>query len=468
MNAMSKMDDVVAVTNAAADKRLESLIKAHPIPTWRPFAWTIMGLLTIFVIGGFMTRLAEVTVAEGKVVPLGDLKVVQHLEGGIIQQIFIAEGDQVREGQPLIQLDVRAAGLSQDELEVQLFGAMAVAARLEAEATGGTPNFPAEILAKRPQLIEAQQAAYNARKDELDSTVNVMRNTAAQREQEVKDLTAKLQSTTRTLDLAKQRLADSESLVKRELISRFEYLKTQAEVADLQQTFNTTKGGITSGEFAVKEAQGRMREKIDAFRREANTELGKTREKIGQLREQYAQTGEKSARLEIRSPITGIVKNMRYSTVGGVVKAGEPIMEIVPTGEKLVITAHLNPIDRGFVEVGQPAEVKLSTYDYIKYGTLEGKVTRLAADAAMDPEKGPYFEVVVETDKNYLGRMEGELPITPGMVATVDIHTGTKSAIDFLIKPVIKMKAAAFEENYTEGQPNTAIETARSRRQLIQ
>ena len=462
------MNDVAAIANAAADKRLEGLIRSHPIPTWRSFAWAIMILLTVAVTGGFATRLAEVTVAEGKVVPLGDLKVVQHLEGGIIQQIFVAEGDQVREGQPLIQLDVRAAGLSREELEVQLFQQMAIRARLAAESSGEEPNFPADVLAKRPQLIQAQQAAYNARKKELDSTINVMRNTAAQREQEVKDLTSKLASTSRTLELAKQRLADSESLVKRELISRFEYLKTQAEVADLQQTYNTTKGGIASAEFAVREAEGRIREKIDAFRREANTELGKTVEKIGQLREQYEQTGEKSARLEIRSPITGIVKNMRTSTVGGVVKPGEPIMEIVPTGEKLVITAHLNPIDRGFVEVGQPAKVKLSTYDYIKYGTLDGVVTRLAADATQDPEKGPYFEVVVETKKNYLGRMEGELPITPGMVATVDIHTGTKSAIDFLIKPVIKMKADAFEAKYHDSAPNAAIESAKSRRVVIQ
>jgi adhesin transport system membrane fusion protein len=393
---------------------------------------------------------------------------VQHLEGGIIKEIYVTEGDTVREGQPLIQLDVRAAGLSQDELEVQLYSQMATAARLQAESTGQEPIFPEEVLTKRPQLVDSQRDAYNARKNELESTVNVLRNTAQQREQEVKDLTGKLQSTTRTLELAKQRLGDSEELLKRELTPRADHMKLQAEVADLQQTYNTTKGGITSGEFAVREAQGRIREKIDAFRRESNTELGKVLEKVGQLREQLNQSTEKSSRLEIRAPINGIVKNMRYSTVGGVVKPGEAIMEIVPTGDKMVVSAHLNPIDRGFVEVGQPASVKLSTYDYIKYGTLEGTVTRLAADATQDPDKGPYFEVVVETDKSYLGRMEGEMPITPGMVATVDIHTGTKSAIDFLIKPVLKMKTDAFEQKYTEAAPNAAIETAKSRRLLIQ
>src|SRR4051812_36726997 len=134
------MNDISVAMNIEADKKLERLIRAHPIPTWRSFAWTIMGIMTFCLIGGFLTRLPEVTVAEGKVVPLGDLKVVQHLEGGIIQQIFVAEGDQVREGQPLIQLDVRAAGLSQDELEVQLFQQLAIRARLAAEAVGGTPS----------------------------------------------------------------------------------------------------------------------------------------------------------------------------------------------------------------------------------------------------------------------------------------------------------------------------------------
>ncbi len=452
---------------AASDDRLESLIKSHPIPTWRLYAWAIMVVLALAIGWGFLTELDEVTVAEGKIVPVGDLKVVQHLEGGIIERIHVREGAAVKQGEPLIQLDVRAAGLSQEELEVQLYGQIAIKSRLDAEAGGKTPVFPDEVRTKRPQLVEAQQAAHDARKEELEATVNVLRNVAQQREQEVKDLSTRLQSTARTLELLKQRFADSEQLLKSELTPRAEHMKLQAEVANLQQQYNSTRSGIVSAQEAVKEAQGRIREKIDSFRREAQTELGKVEEKIGQLREQVAVSGEKSARLEIRSPISGIVKNLRYTTVGGVVKPGEPIMEIVPTGEKLVVSAKLNPIDRGFVRAGQPAKIKLSTYDFTKYGTLEGRVERVAADATQDPEKGPVFEVVIETEKNYLGKTEDELPITPGMLATVDIYTGTKSAIDFLIKPVIKMDTTAFEARYRD-EGGGAADLARNRRPIIQ
>ena len=449
------------------DARLESLIKSHPIPTWRPYAWAIMAVMAVGIAWGFATDLDEVTVAEGKVVPLGDLKVVQHLDGGIIERIYVREGATVKEGEPLIQLDVRSAGLSQEELEVQLFGQMAIKARLEAEAADRAPIFPPEIIAKRPQLVEAQQAAYKARKEELEATTTVLRNVAQQREQEVKDLTGKLQSTARTLDLMKQRFADSEQLLKSELTPRAEHLKLQAEVANLQQTYNSTRSGIVSAEAAVREAQGRIRERQDAFRREVNTEMGKVDEKIAQLREQLQLIVDKGARLEIRSPISGIVKNMRHTTVGGVVKPGEPIMEIVPIGEKLVITAKLNPIDRGYIKAGQPAKVKLTTYDFTKYGTLDGKVARVAADATQDPELGPIFEVVVETDRSYLGQKEGELPITPGMQATVDIYTGHKTAIDFLIKPVIKMDAASFEAGVREGTGGTTSDSTRTRRPVI-
>ncbi|MDP4795948.1 MAG: HlyD family efflux transporter periplasmic adaptor subunit, partial [Rhodospirillales bacterium] len=140
------------------------------------------------------------------------------------------------------------------------------------------------------------------------------------------------------------------------------------------------------------------------------------------------------------------VKNMRYNAVGNVVKPGEPIMEIVPTGDQLVVEAKLNPIDRGYVTVGQAATVKISTYDFARYGGLKGEVIRVAPDSSTDEDGAPYFRVVVQTDKNYLGYNEGDLPITPGMQATVDIHTGKKSVMDYLVKPVLKLRHEAFRE----------------------
>ena len=280
----------------------------------------------------------------------------------------------------------------------------------------------------------------------MGTTLNVLNTQIRQRELEVTELTTKRKSIQRNVKLARIRLEDSAELLKQQLVPRAEHLKLEAEVEDLVSQIVGLNAGIPRAEAPVTDAKARREETLDRFRRESQSELGGIEEAIATIREEVAAASERGARLEVKSPIEGVVKNMRYSTIGGVVKPGEPIMEIVPTSEKLVVDVKLNPIDRGFVSEGMPARVKISTYDFIRYGALDGIVTLVAADVTEDPENGHYFEVRVETEKSYLGEVEGDLPITSGMQATVDIHTGTKTVIDFLIKPVLKMKAEAFRE----------------------
>ena len=294
--------------------------------------------------------------------------------------------------------------------------------------------------------MATQRRSYDARRRELRSTINVLDNQVRQKELEVRELVAKRQSNQRNLRLAKERLKDSAELLAKKLVPRNEHLKLEAEVEDLESEIKTLGTAIPRTQSTVTEAKERRSETVDRFRREAQEQLGAVEEAIAQINEELQRASEKGARLEIKSPINGIVKNMRYNTIGGVVKAGEAIMEIVPTGDRLIIDAKLNPVDRGFVVEGQAARVKISTYDFVRYGALEGKVSLVAPDATEDDDDGPYFQVLVETDKTYLGEQEGQLPITPGMQATVDIKTGTKTVIDFLIKPVLKMKSEAFRE----------------------
>jgi len=222
--------------------------------------------------------------------------------------------------------------------------------------------------------------------------------------------------------------------------------KLRADVRSVDGEIETLESSLPRLQAAVDEARQRAAETEDRFRREAREQLGDVAQKIAQIREEMNIAGEKGARLEIKSPIDGIVKKLRYTTIGGVVKPGEPIMEIVPTSERLVVEAKLKPIDRGFVEEGQPARVKISTYDFIRYGALEGRVALVAPDTSENEDGSHYFQVIVETDKSYLGEQEGQYPISPGMQATVDIHTGTRSVIDFLVKPVLRMKSEAFRE----------------------
>jgi len=429
-----------------SSEKLDALLVQNPLPGWRLVAWPVMILLAVGIGWANFATLDEVSIATGEVVPAGRIKVVQHLEGGIIQEIYVSEGDAVREGQTLLQLDLASGGTNQEELQVRIDSERLVKARLEAEATGSELVFPEEVAKRRPAIVAAQRQAFEARRRELSSTIQVMREQVKQRELEVEELTARSRAVESNYRLASERLKMSKSLLAEGLTAKMEHLELEAEVENLDGEMKSLRPSLPKVQAAVEEARQRQQETESRFRREAQDQLGKIEENIARVTELLSDATAQGIRAEIKSSINGVVKNMRYNSVGNVVKPGEPIMEIVPTGDRLVVEAKLNPIDRGYVNEGQGATVKISTYDFARYGGLEGKVIRVAPDSSTDEDGAPYFRVVVQTDKNYLGLQEGDLPITPGMQATVDIHTGEKSVMDYLVKPVLKLRHEAFRE----------------------
>jgi len=428
------------------DNPLDRLLDDHPMPTWRFAAWPVMLFLVIALAWAYFARLEEVSVATAEVVPQGRVKVVQHLEGGIIEDIFVQEGDTVSEGDPLIQLDLASTGTNREELQVRLDSETLVLARLRAEANGTPLRFPPEIASRRPVLVESQRQAYEARLSELESSLGVLREQVKQKELEVQELQAQQRAISNNLRLAQERFSLSESLLSEGLTARIEHLELQSEVESLQGELESTNSSIERAQAAISESKERLNEAELRFRREAKEDLGDAEQTVARTNELMIQADQQGVRAEIKSPTDGIVKNMRFNTIGGVIGPAEPILEIVPTGDKLVIEAKLNPTDRGYVTQGQAALVKILTYDYARYGGLEGTVTLVAPDSSTDDDGEPYFRVVVETDRAYLGANEGELPITPGMQATVDIKTGDRSVMDYLIKPVLKLKDEAFRE----------------------
>ena len=267
-----------------------------------------------------------------------------------------------------------------------------------------------------------------------------------QRELGTQELLARQKAVKRNYKLASERLKMSASLLTEGLTAKMEHLELEAEVESLDGEMKSLAPSIPKARAAVEEAKQRLREGQIRFRREAREELSKAEQEIARIKELLKRAREQGSRAEIKSPISGIVKNLRFNTIGGVIKPGEPVMEIVPIGENLVIQSRLNPTDRGYVTEGQKALVKISTYDYARYGGLDGTVIQVAPDTSMDENGQPYFRVIVQTEKNYLGIEEGSLPIVPGMQATVNIHTGKKSVMDYLIKPVLKLRDEAFRE----------------------
>lgn len=326
--------------------------------------------------------------------------------------------------------------------------------------------------------LEARMRALEQRKRDIDSPAGSLRQQVRQKELEIKELEAQRVAVRNNLRLASERLSMSERLLVDGLVPKMEHLQLEGEVRSLEGELASLNQSIPRGRAAVAEVLGVLAEQVDViedeiealtpaipraraavaealerareeetrFRREAQEELGRTEQAVARIRELLSEAIRQTVRAGVRSPIEGVVKNLRYHTIGGVVQPGEAIMEIVPTGERLVVEARLNPTDRGYVAPGQPTVVKVSTYDYARYGGLDGRVTMVAPDSSTDENGIPFFRVLVETERTYLGEADGQLPIVPGMEATVDIHTGKKTVIEYLIKPVLKLRHEAFRE----------------------
>jgi adhesin transport system membrane fusion protein len=436
------MSEITADTAAP----LEQLVRDNPIKVSRSLVWAIMILLSTVMVWTYFVTLPEYAVSLGSVVPQSQVRVIQHLEGGIIKEFYVRDGDTVQKDDPLIQINLASSGINREELLGALDGFILIRARLEAEATGSKIVLPAAEAERQPALAAAEINNLEFRRSELKSSKIVLERQVEQAKLAIKEFQVALKTKNKDLGLARDKLAISASLLEEQLVTLVSHKDALALVGQLEGDVDSIKVSIPKARSALAETNERLRELDLKFRREAQGQRAEVETKIASTTERLVKASEQKLRTEIVSPIDGVIKNMAFNTVGGVVKAGEPIMSVVPTEETLVIEVELAPEDVGYVKVGQPALVKVTSYDFVRYGGLEGKVDFIAPDTDLDPDGNPYFLVKVKTDKAYLGTREGDLPITPGMQASVDIQTGSKSVLEYLIRPVLKIRYEAFHE----------------------
>jgi adhesin transport system membrane fusion protein len=406
----------------------------------------MLAILVLLLMWMLFARVDRVITVPGKVVPIDKVKAIQHLEGGIISEILVRENQEVKVGEPLIRLNLATGGINSSEMNARMASLQLAKIRLDAESSGQAPVWPLDELKQFEDFIVSEQTTYRNRKTERDNALQAFETQVFQSRKRLSENQEKLIATEQNLALARKELAVSESLLKDQLVSQLDHFQRQSRVAQLNGEVMSLRQAVLGAESAVQEALARARQEDARFRREAANEAGELQRRMSSLTEELGMAQDQEDRSLIRSPIDGVVKNLKFQALGNVVRPGEPMMEVVPIKDQLVIELKLNPADRGYVSVGQSALVKVSTYDYLRYGGLIGKVTSIAVDTDLGRNEEQFYKVVVTTDKAWLGDSPSEYPISLGMLSEVDIKIDSQTILWSLIRPFLKLKAEAFRE----------------------
>ena len=370
----------------------------------------LFAFLVVFVIWAYNSTIDEITRGQGSIIPTSREQVIQSLDPGILNQMLVKEGDTVEKDQILLKLDDTRSSAVLRESQAKVENLEAQVARLKAEAYGLSLSFPPSI---SKELQKRETSIYNSRKVSLEQAILSLQQSKKYLEREIKMISP---------------------MVSRGAMSEIELLRIQRQASEL--------------ELQIVERQNK-------YVTDASTELTKLEAELSQAKENMAMRADPVERSLIRSPLKGIVKNIRINTIGGVINAGQDIMEIVPIDDTLLVEAYISPSDVAYVRPGMPAVVKLTAYDYAIYGGLDGEVTLLSPDTLHDQKRPSdlklnpneaYYRVLVRTDKSNLTDKNGKvMPIIPGMIASVDIKTGEKTVFQYLIKPITRMKQALQE-----------------------
>ena len=412
----------------------------------RVTVWLAAGLLLTALVWASLAILEEVTTGEGKAIPSSKVQVIQNLEGGIVTEIFVREGQTVAKGDTLLRLDDTRFLSNRGESEVDRLALTAQVERLAAEAENRPMALPDEVTQNAPQIAADELALYDSRQRRLNGEQTTLNEQLRQKTQEVAEYRSKQEQFRSSLSLVQQELGMSEPLVKSGAVSPVEILRLKRNAVEIRGSMNANTLAIPRAEAAINEIRSRIRESELAFRSDASRELNEKRSELARLGATRIAIDDRMSRTTVVSPVRGIVKTLKVNTIGGVVQPGSDLVEIVPLEDNLLIEARVRPQDVAFLHPGQKAMVKFSAYDYTLYGGLTARLELIGADTVSDDKGESFYLIQVRTERNHLGDDARPLQIIPGMIATVDIITGEKSVMDYLLKPVLKARSEAMRE----------------------
>lgn len=434
-------------TDFAFANDVRAAIEMRVPRTYRLLVRSALAFVVVALIWSYFAILDEVTRGNARVIPSRQIQVVQTLEGGIVEAIFVQEGSVVQDGQVLVRIDGTNFSSQFGELRERRMALMARVVRLKAEA-GGQPKveFPEELERGAPQVAAAERSLFDARLLKLRQDIEVLTQQKAQKETEKNEIKAQETRLSTTLELANRELTITKKLAKEKVVPEIELIRLEKQMADVEGQLAIARITIQKADVAIKEATARYDNVTSTFRAVAEEEFSKSRSDLAVVEESIRSAQDRVRRTELRSPVNGIVNKLNVTTIGGVVQPSQAVAEIVPLDDTLLVEGRIRPADIAFIRPQQSAVVKISAYDASIYGSLRGFVERISPDTIAEKEGEPFYRVMVRTQKSYLGTEVAPLPIIPGMVGTVEILTGRKSVLAYMLKPVLKVTNEALRE----------------------
>ena len=440
---LSFVDTLYAQSNAQVKKYVYILFSS------------IILLFLIFLIWAKVSLIDELARGQGKVIPSSKIQTIQSLDGGIISEILVKEGSIVKSGDFLMKIDTTRFKASLDENKDKLKNLIATKVRLEQESTID-PYSKIKILdynnynlEEYKKVVRGQNNLFTNNINELKANISTLDIQIQQKQQELIELKSKIRQLLKTLRLIKEEKNTIASLVKKRARSNIDLISIKKEYQKAIGDYNSAKLSIPRLKLSISETQHKILEKIATFKAKASGELEKINSEIKLYKSKVISEKDKLDKTIIISPVDGIVKQININTIGGVVRSGVDLIEIVPQSKIMLVEAKIKPKDIAFINPNQKAIVKITAYDFSIYGGLEGKIVEISADSIKDKDSKDgqtYYKVVIQTNKNYLEKDGNKFSIIPGMIASVDIITGQKSILDFILKPILKTKNSAFHE----------------------
>ncbi|WP_426369214.1 HlyD family type I secretion periplasmic adaptor subunit [Pseudocolwellia sp. HL-MZ7] len=426
--------------------------------------WAMAGLLFSFILWASFSSLEKVTSGSGKVIPSSQIQIIQSLDGGVLEKLFVQEGMQVVKGQPIARIDDTRfrSDFAEQKQEVDSLRANIIRLRaelssilvgvnddwkLQIDINKQIPIYPEDLNEKAGLLVERQQDEYAGRLDNLINQLAIQYQKIQQREQEIAELDSKIATLKVSYSLASKELDLTRPLAQKNIVSKIELYKLERSVNELKGELDGIQLLSPKLRSALQESILNRRETALAYRAEARAKLNELQNTLSRINEAQVGAQDKVTKAQIVSPVVGTIKTIYINTLGGVVKPGETIVEIVPTEDMLMVEAKVTPRDIGFIYPGLPAVVKITAYDFARYGGLKGKVVHISADTTQDKEGNSFYIIRVKTEASSIrNKNNEEMPIIPGMLSNVDVITGKRTILEYILNPILRANEAALRE----------------------